>query len=108
MPRYFFHLVSASNPVRDTKGVELAGLNAAHWHAMHLVYRLRTQAAEAGEDWVLEVGDESGAIPLVVLPSAVPLMRHATRLESGPREGLSSSPFPLRGEDRGERAPTVA
>jgi hypothetical protein len=81
MPRYFFHLVSASNPVRDTEGVELTGLDAAHWHAMHLIFRLRTQAAEAGENWVVEVGDESGAVPLVVLPSSVPLMRHAQHLE---------------------------
>lgn len=75
MPRYFFHVASRSNPVRDQTGVELAGLNAAHWHAMHLIYRLRGHAAEAGEDWVLEVGDETGAIPLVLLPSSVPMLR---------------------------------
>jgi hypothetical protein len=81
MPRYFFHLVSPTNPVRDTQGVVLTGLNAAHWHAVHLVYRLRTHAGEAGDDWVLEVGDESGAIPLVVLPWSVPLMRRSQQLE---------------------------
>jgi hypothetical protein len=81
MPRYFFHLVSPTNPVRDTRGVELAGLNAAHWHAMHLVYRIRTHAGEAGDDWVVEVSDESGASPLVVLPWSVPLMRHSPQLE---------------------------
>jgi hypothetical protein len=74
MPRYFFHVASRSNPVRDRTGVELAGLNAAHWHAMHLIYRLRDHAAEAGEDWVLEVSDETGAIPLVLLPSSVPML----------------------------------
>jgi hypothetical protein len=81
MPRYFFHLASPTNPVRDTQGVELTGLNAAHWHAMHLVYRIRTHTSEAGDDWVVEVSDESGAIPLVVLPWSVPLMRHAPQLE---------------------------
>lgn len=75
MPRYFFHVVSSNNPVRDTKGVELAGLNAAHWHAMHLVYRLRNHAQEAGDDWVVKVSDESGATPLVLLPSSVPMLR---------------------------------
>jgi hypothetical protein len=30
---------------------------------------------------VVEVSDESGVIPLVVLPWSVPLMRHAPQLE---------------------------
>jgi hypothetical protein len=77
MPRYYFHVVSPRNPVRDVHGVELAGLDAAHWHAMHLVYRLREHVAEAGEDWVIEVSDETGARPLVVLPRAVPMLREA-------------------------------
>ena len=75
MPRYYFHVVSPRNPVRDAHGVELAGLDAAHWHAMHLVYRLREHAPETGEDWVIEVSDETGARPLVVLPRAVPMLR---------------------------------
>ena len=45
------------------------------WHAMHLVYRLREHAPETGEDWVIEVSDETGARPLVVLPRAVPMLR---------------------------------
>ena len=57
MPRYFFHIVSRKNPVRDAYGVELAGLEAAHWHAMRLVYRLREHAGEVSEDWVIAVGD---------------------------------------------------
>jgi hypothetical protein len=77
MPRYYFHVVSPRNPVRDAHGVELAGLDAAHWHAMHLVYRLREHAPETGEDWVIEVSDELGARPLVVLPRAVPMLREA-------------------------------
>jgi hypothetical protein len=77
MPRYYFHVVSRKNPVRDAYGVELAGLDAAHWHAMHLVYRLREHAGETGDDWVIEVGDEAGAVPLVVLPRAVPMLRGA-------------------------------
>ena len=77
MPRYYFHVVSPRNPVRDAHGVELAGLDAAHWHAMHLVYRLREHAPETEEDWVIEVSDETGARPLVVLPRAVPMLNVA-------------------------------
>ena len=44
---------------------------------MHLVYRLREHAPERGEDWVIEVSDETGARPLVVLPRAVPMLREA-------------------------------
>ena len=82
MPRYYFHVVSPRNPVRDAHGVELAGLDAAHWHAMHLVYRLREHAPETGEDWVIEVSDETGARPLVVLPRAVPMLREARSRQS--------------------------
>jgi hypothetical protein len=59
MPRYYFHLKSPSRPVRDKTGVELSGLEAAHWHAMRLAYRLREHAAETGEDWVIAVADET-------------------------------------------------
>ncbi|MGB8710612.1 MAG: hypothetical protein WCD39_12755 [Methyloceanibacter sp.] len=48
MPRYFFHLKSPSRPVRDKTGVELSGLEAAHWHAMRLAYRLRRRPARIG------------------------------------------------------------
>ena len=94
MPRYFFHIVSRKNPVRDAYGVELAGLEAAHWHAMRLVYRLREHAGDASEDWVIAVGDEAGARPLVVLPSAVPMLRPP----NAPPEQLTSSSSPLGGE----------
>jgi hypothetical protein len=75
MPRYYFNIVSPGKSVRDAHGVELAGLDVAHWHAMHLIYRLRANSLDAVEDWVIEIGDESGAIPLVVLPSSVPKLR---------------------------------
>jgi hypothetical protein len=100
MPRYYFHIVSRTNPVCDVYGVELAGLDAAHWHAMRLVYRLREHAPETSEDWVVAVSDESGARPLVVLPRAVPMLREASpsgeRLKWPPtssqcRQGLTAS-----------------
>ena len=63
------------NPVRDAAGVELAGLDAAHWHAMHLVIACASMRPETGEDWVIEVSDELGARPLVVLPHTVRMLR---------------------------------
>jgi hypothetical protein len=82
MPRYYFHLRSPTRPVRDKTGVELSGLEAAHWHAKRLAYRLREHSAETGEDWVIAVADETGAAPLVVLPSAVPMLREPPRRRS--------------------------
>ena len=84
MPRYYFHLRSPSRPVRDKTGVELSGLEAAHWHAMRLAYRLREHAAETGEDWVIAVADETGAAPLLVLPK-----RRADAARAGRAAGAS-------------------
>ena len=75
MPRYYFHLRSPSHPVRDRTGVELSGLEAAHWRAMRLAFRLREHAVETGEDWVIAVADKTGASLLAVLPGAVPMLR---------------------------------
>ena len=102
MPRYYFHVVSPRNPVRDAHGVELAGLDAAHWHAMHLVYRLREHAPETGEDWVVEVSDETGARPLVVLPHAVPMLREAKKPAEFGGSLSNSGGVPSEG-DRGTR-----
>ena len=48
--RAIFFVANASGA--DQTGVELSGLEAAHWHAVRLSYRLREHAAETGEDWV--------------------------------------------------------
>ena len=94
MPRYYFHLKSPSCPVRDKTGVELPGLEAAHWHAMRLAYRLREHAAETGEDWVIAVADETGAAPLLVLPHAVPMLREPA---TSPEQWAERRPLLLRG-----------
>jgi len=108
MPRYYFHVVSPKNPVRDAYGIELAGLDAAHWHAMHLVYRLREHAPEAGEDWVIEVSDETGARPLVVLPRAVPMLRSAAPCaHSTSSSPLGGEGFPPRSCEASHRAERV-
>jgi hypothetical protein len=61
---------------------------------MRLAYRLREHAAEAGEDWVIAVGDETGAAPLVVLPSAVPMLREPA---APPEQVAERKPLFLRG-----------
>ena len=68
MPRYFFHFVWAEDAVKDEQGVELEGLSAAYWHAMDMVHRVRVKFPDAGNDWLIEIADETNRKPLVVLP----------------------------------------
>jgi hypothetical protein len=75
MPRYFFHFVSPHHVVRDSRGVELAGLSAAHWYAVKLVYQMHAHVPKLDDDWKIEVTDQTGATPLVVLSSSVPMQR---------------------------------
>lgn len=75
MPRYFFHLVSPDHVVRDNDGLELDGLAAAHWRAVKLVHKMHVHLPDAGDDWRIEITDETGGKPLVVLPSSVPMRR---------------------------------
>ena len=72
MPRYFFHFVWPNDAVRDTKGVELEGLEAAYRHAIGLVHQMRVRFSDADNNWLVEISDETGGKPLVVLPSTVP------------------------------------
>jgi hypothetical protein len=75
MPRYFFHIAAGDHVVKDDRGVDLSGLRAAHWHALELL--LKMQAHLPPEDreedgvWLIEVSDETGAAPLIVLPASV-------------------------------------
>lgn len=69
MPRYFFHFVSADHVLKDTDGIELAGLRAAHGHALRLVHQMRIRLPEANHEWLIEISDETGKRPLVMLPS---------------------------------------
>ena len=75
MPRYFFHFVWPNDAVRDTKGVELEGLEAAYRHAIGLVHQVRVRFSDADNNWLVEISDETGGKPLVVLPSTVPTPR---------------------------------
>jgi hypothetical protein len=72
MPRYFFHFVWSDVAVRDSKGVELEDLEAAYRHAIGLVRQVRVRFSDSDDDWLVEISNETGEKPLVVLPSIVP------------------------------------
>ena len=78
MPRYFFHFVWPDDACRDSQGVEFDGLVPAYWHAIGLARRVRHEFPDAGNDWLIEIGDESGRKPLVVLPTGGPLFGRRT------------------------------
>jgi hypothetical protein len=70
MPRYFFHLSSDGYAIADHEGVELRELSAAHRHAIKLQEQIRLYCPEPPCEWIVKVGDDSGTVPLVILPSA--------------------------------------
>ena len=56
MPRYFFCFVSGDRVITDSRGVELTGLEAAHWHAVKLAYQMRYHLPE--DDFELDDRDQ--------------------------------------------------
>ena len=68
MPRYFFHFVWAEDAVKDEQGVELEGLSAAYWHAIDMVHRVRVKFPDAGNDWLIEIADETDGKSLLFFP----------------------------------------
>jgi hypothetical protein len=75
VPRYFFHFVSPDHVVKDTHGIELTGLSAAHWHGLRLVHHMHVHFPDADDDWLIEISDETGRKPLVILPSTLPRLK---------------------------------
>lgn len=73
MPRYFFHFVWPDDAHRDTKGIEFDGLVPAYWHAIGLARRVRHEFPDVESDWLIEISDEAGRKPLVVLPRGGPV-----------------------------------
>jgi hypothetical protein len=74
MSRFYFHLVSKEHALRDYEGIDLRELSAAHWHGVKLLLEIRKFSRGAEAEWMVKISDETGAIPLVVLPP--PLYRH--------------------------------
>ncbi len=68
MQRYFFHMASTNDVVKDDKGRELESLRAAHGHALLLIRKAaKFLLPDDIKGWRLEVADSNGKIKLVVL-----------------------------------------
>jgi hypothetical protein len=73
VPRYFFHFVWPNDVFRDTTRVEFEGLVLAYWYQLDWYGKCVPIFPDAGNDWLIEIGDETGRKPLVVLPTSGPL-----------------------------------
>ena len=72
MPKYFFSVETEDGQVADPCGIDLNCLADAYFHAMRLVYVLRTDLALDGDGWIVKVTDERGDAPLTVLSTSIP------------------------------------
>jgi hypothetical protein len=72
MSRYFFHLMDHAHIIRDENGVELQGLSAAHLYGLKLQRQILLYSPDEPCDWIVKVSDESGSVPLVILPHGRP------------------------------------
>ena len=68
MPRYYFNIALPTRLIIDSTGKELAGLEAAHWHAVSLVYQARVHLPD-DESWVIKIQDETRFTREVLVPS---------------------------------------
>jgi hypothetical protein len=67
--RCYFNLLSASDMIKDTDGIEVDDVEEARAQALKAVEELREDDATANEDWQgwrLEVVDEEGSILFTV------------------------------------------
>jgi hypothetical protein len=67
MPRYFFHIRSPEEFIRDEEGIELADLDRVRWEAVEGAKGLLKQAIDQDrtlDHQEFEVADEAGRIVL--------------------------------------------
>ncbi len=68
MPRYFFHMTSKHDVVKDDQGREMDSLRAAHGHALLVIRKAaKFLLPDDIKGWRLEVADSNGKSKLVVL-----------------------------------------
>ena len=79
MPRYFFFFVSRERVITDLQGVELTGLEAAHWRAVKLAYQMRYHLPGDDESWTIEIKDTGGKTLEIFVPSFVNRKRLALK-----------------------------
>ena len=67
MNRFFFHLSSKDNTIRDEKGLDFNDLAAAHHHAMMMIYKMISIDDIDWRGWSIKVTDASQRSLLSVL-----------------------------------------
>jgi len=85
MPRYYFNVALPTRVIIDSTGKELAGLEAAHWHAVRLVWQARAHLPDDGESWVIQIQDETRFTREVF----VPCFKARARAKSHDKKSLS-------------------
>jgi hypothetical protein len=68
MPRYYFNIALSTRVIIDSTGKELAGLEAAHWHAVRLAYQARAHLPDDDEPWVIRIEDETRFTQEIYVP----------------------------------------
>lgn len=68
MPRYYFNVVAPGRTITDPNGRELAGLEAAHWHAVGLAYQIRFHLPYDDGAWSIQITDEERRTREVFVP----------------------------------------
>ena len=88
MPLYYFDRCSDEKVLVDIIGAEIANLDEARTHALHIAHR-NLRGRPRGRDWsrwAVDVSDEDGRTVLLVP------FGNAERQKSGPRRMLRGSP----------------
>lgn len=67
MPLYYFHIRNGSKLEKDPDGVELPGIEAAHFEALKVARELRSELADFGNDAAIEIVDEAGQMLRTVM-----------------------------------------
>jgi len=67
MQRYFFHMASKNQIVKDEIGREMDSLSAAHVHAVDLARKAtKYLMPEDTKGWTLQVANSTGRVQLIV------------------------------------------
>jgi hypothetical protein len=79
MSKFFFHVTSKADFVRDFKGRELTDLDAAHRHAMLLIHKMVSLDDMDWRGWSINVTDASSRSVLSVLFPQMSLSQSSNR-----------------------------
>jgi hypothetical protein len=87
MPRFYFHISTKENVLRDEEGVELADLAAAHDCGIQIMYgtMLYDPEEEDWRGWMIKIADAKDRTLLTLL---YPMRKPALNMAFGRRSGL--------------------